>query len=556
MPVISNEFHTHLRGRRSALSNMRTRAWHHWCELANYILPRRYIWLMTREEFRDKGLSRSQYILDSTGTLSARVLANGMMSGITSPSRRWFRLRIPDFEAPKGSTAARWLEDVTSVILRIMAESNFYQAMQIMYLDLGVFGTAAILIYEDENNVIRCYNPALGEFYVGQGPDQIVNVLYREYHLKVHQVVEQFGIKNVSEAVKAQWNIQGTGLQEDIRICHAIEPRNALSPIPRNFQFQEVFWDLGAPDGQALAVRGLHEFNAIVPRWETTGNDPYGNSPGMDALPDIIQLQHETKRKGQGLDELVRPSMLADVSLKNKPKATLPGGITYIHNLANNPGMRPAKQIQIPIAELTQDIQQIQGRIQNTFHNDLFRQISQLETVRSATEIDALRQEQLLRLGPVLERFENEALDPAIERIYAIALRQGLIPEPPAELEGANVEIQYVSIMADAQRATATASLERLMAFGGETAAAFPDVLDNIDSDMVMRSYADFINAPSSALRDLSERDEVRQGRQDQLQAQQEAQVGSVAVDAAKSLSETEVGGGLNALQAITGGGV
>lgn len=155
-----------LQGTISELRSDRLPFWSLWRELANYFLPKRYVWLQSTNEARIRS-AKNPYILDPTGTTAARILASGMMNGITSPSRPWFRARIAGFEH-EGDAVAIWADEVVRRMLLVMSESNFYNAMAVLYLDLVVFGTAAMLIYEDDDTVIRCYNPALGEFYIGQ----------------------------------------------------------------------------------------------------------------------------------------------------------------------------------------------------------------------------------------------------------------------------------------------------------------------------------------------------------------------------------------------------
>jgi hypothetical protein len=199
------------------------------------------------------------------------------------------------------------------------------------------------------------------------------------------------------------------------------------------------------------------------------------------------------------------------------------------------------------------DIAQVQQRIKETFHNDLFRMISNLDTVRSATEIDARREEKLVLLGPVLERFENEALDPAIQRIYAIMDRAGLVPEPPPEVAGAELEIQYVSVLTAAQTAVATIPIERWVGFIGNMAAVRPDVLNIPDWEETIRYYGTQLGVPAKLAlpREVSEAASAQQAQQSQLA--QEAATGGTLADAGKTLSETDVGGGANALAQIMG---
>ena len=75
------------------------------------------------------------------------------------------------------------------------------------------------------------------------------------------------------------------------------------------------------------------------------------------------------------------------------------------------------------------DIQDVQKRIKEIFFNDLFLMFQQMEAEpRSATAIDARREEKMVMLGPVLERFQNEALDKVIDRVFNIMLRAQTVP--------------------------------------------------------------------------------------------------------------------------------
>lgn len=531
-----------------------------WRDLADYILPTRYTWLLSDTERRQK-MTRNPNIIDATATKAARVLASGMLNGITSPSRPWFRLRLKNTHPAMNSRqpslgtggpgdenpyARRWLDEVERRMLITMGETNFYNALAVMYLDLVIFGTSAVLIYEDYNSVFRCYNASLGEYYLANGANGMVSTFARKFNYTVAQCVERFGLENVPDTVKAMWNGGGANRLKTIEVWHLIEPNEGL--VPRSFAVQELYWIKGCADGGVASVRGYNELPGIFPRWEISGVDSYGSCPGMDALGDTIQLQHEQKRKGQSLDYMLKPPSVADIQLANRPTALIPGGMTYVAGV-NNVGVKPIYTVNPPIGELTLDIRDVQLRIKEFFHNDLFKMISDLETVRTATEIDARREEKLVQLGPVLERFENEALDPAISRIYAIMQRANLLPPPPQGLEGTELEIQYVSILSSAQSAVGVAPLERWLQLVGNIAALNPAVVNIPNWDDLIRDYGRDIGVKE---KHISTREEVAE----RTRAQEEMRQGAAGMEqltqgakAAELLSKTDVGGGVNALQ-------
>jgi len=528
----------------------------HWRELADYILPRRYRWLLTSNQSRGGQINNN--IIDSTGTIAARTCASGMLAGVTSPTRPWFKLQIVGFSnAEDNKAVSLWLAECEGRMRRVFSESNFYNAVGVLYHDLVVFGTGVMLVYEDFHDVIRCYNPCAGEYYLANGARGTINsggTIGREFTYSVSQIVERFGKENCPNEVVRALEQGGAALKNEFVIRHLIEPNsNPVPGIPAKFEYREFYWCKGTDNRNFLEAKGFNECPGVAPRWDVGGNDSYGRSPGMDALGDIKQLQHEQRRKAEAIDKMVRPPMVADIQLKNAPASLIPGGITYVAGV-NSAGFKPAYTVQPNIQELMLDIQEVQQRIRNIFFNDLFMMISQLQTVRSATEIDARREEKLIMLGPVLERFENECLDPLINRVFGIMMRGRLLPPPPEEIQGQEMQVQYVSMLAEAQRAASSAGIERLVAFAGNLAGVRPDVLDNIDLDEAVNEYSSVMGVPPKLIRAKELVMQDRQARAQQQQTAEGLQQGLATVQGAQLLSETDVGGGNNALQQMLAG--
>ena len=176
----------------------------------------------------------------------------------------------------------------------------------------------------------------------------------------------------------------------------------------------------------------------------------------------------------------------------------------------------------------------------------------------TAREVVERHEEKMLALGPVLERLEWELLTPAIERIYTIMEDAGKIPEPPEEIQGQELKIEYVSILAQAQRMMGLKSVEQLVSFAGSLAAVSPEVMDVIDMDTAVREYGDMVGSPQKILRGEKDVQALRAQRaQRTMQMQQEQQEAaavqtlSQGAQGAKTLSEIDPGSG--ALQALMG---
>lgn len=551
-------FRQHFQNRLAGMRNDRLSFWAHWAQLAELFLPRRYKWFVSPNQY-NKGSELNRSIIDETGVLAARICASGMMSGLTSPIRPWFKLGFNDLGYVDFGPAKIWIAEVERRMMRVFAESNFYQALATLYHDNTVFGSAAMLIYDDPDEVIRCYNPCLGEFFFGSSSRLTVDSLYREFNLTSLQCVQQFGLKNCSDTVQQMFRQGGAALTTEVTIQHGIEPNfplyndqgnDAGYPAPPSFAFRECYWETANNYSAFLSCNGFNEKPFVGARWDVVSNDSYGRSPGMDALPAVRQLQVQQRRKGEAIDKMVRPPMVASVSMKNEPNSILPGAVNYVADM-QGAGFKAAYQVDPRLAEMVEDIQEVQGRVKSILFVDLFLMISQLDTVRTATEIDARREEKLIQLGPVIERFQNEVLDPIIERTFSIMSRRGLIPEPPPEIAGAPINVQYVSMLSAAQRAASTASIERWVGFGGSLAAVDAEIMDNYNLDQIVDTYGDLIEIDPKLVRPAGEVQQIRTAR---AKAQQQAallQQTLPGAQAAKTLSETQVGGGQSALERL-----
>jgi Bacteriophage head to tail connecting protein len=547
--------------------------WVHWRELADYILPRRYKWLITPNQM-SRGSPINQHILDSTGSMAARNLAAGMMMGCSDPTKRWFKYKINRVDSTQTSPISLWLAEVERLIRLILAESNFYDSLAIFYFDLVVFGTAVMLIYEDYDHVIRCYNPCLGEYYVDNDGQYRPLIFAREFTNTISQVADTFGVENLSPSSARLWANGGTSLTRELVVAHMVEPNvdGRKFGIPDHFKFRECYWEWGgsaSPQGGSsyspglLRKRGFYECPAVITRWDLVSNDPYGRSPGMDALPDIKQLQLETKRLSQGIDKMVNPPMIADVQLKNQPASLLPGGVTYVSGLMaqGRPGFAPAYLVNPQVNEMMQQIAAVQGRINETFYMNLFRVISQFETRSNvtATEVDARRAEAMLMLGPVLERLNHEGFATMHERIFGIASRAGVFPPAPPEVQGQHINIEFTSMIELAQNANQASGIERLLGVLGNLVGVDPAVMDNVDVDYALDKVSFLYNNDPKLIRSpqaLAAIRTQRQQQQEQAAMAQKADTAQKLATGAKTLSETNVGpGGGNILQRITGQG-
>jgi Bacteriophage head to tail connecting protein len=188
---------------------------------------------------------------------------------------------------------------------------------------------------------------------------------------------------------------------------------------------------------------------------------------------------------------------------------------------------------------MMEDIQDIRERIKDALFNKLFMAVSSLEgDRRTATEIDARRNEQLVMLGPVLERIYDEGIKPIIERVFSICARAHILPPPPAELQGQNINIEFISMLNQAQNAASASGIERLLGLAGNLAGVDPGVLDNIDIDFALDKYSDSLNNDPRLIRSPEDLANIRQRREKEQQLNTAAQATPGLAKAASVLAD------------------
>ena len=499
------------------LRSERATWWSHWQEVTTYLLPRngRYF-----EQDRNKGHRRHNSIYDNTGTRALRTLGAGMMAGATSPARPWFRLGTADPDLNKYPPVQLWLADVTERMQLVFQKSNTYRTLHGIYEELGAFGTAGSIVLPDSKNAIHHYPVTIGEYAIASDYQGRVNTLYREFQKTVGEVVREFGYNKCSTSVK---NLYDRGsLDQWITLVHAIEPRDDRErdfskKDNMNMKYKSCYFEIGGDGEDVLRESGYRDFPAIIPRWGIAGGDVYGNSPGMEALGDIKQLQHEQLRKAQGIDYQTKPPLQVPSYLKNRDVDSLPGGVTFIDGQQGK--IETAFNVNLNLQHLLQDIQDVRGRINSSFYADLFLMLANATDTRmTATEVAERHEEKLLMLGPVLERLHNELLDPLIDNTFNRMIEAGLVPPAPEELQGMDLSVEFVSMLAQAQRAIGTNSVDRYTSSMGMIAQMKPDVLDKFDSDKWANEYANMLGiSPELVVADK----EVARIRQERAKAQQ-----------------------------------
>jgi hypothetical protein len=521
-------------------------------ELSDYHMGHRGRFLTSD---RNKGFKRNTKSLNNTSLMAARTLGAGMVAGITSPARPWFQLQSGDVDLNEYSPVKEWLHKVQTLIYRVFAASDVYKSLHNVYSELGVFGTAAIGVFDDFDNVIRNQDYTAGSYFLGVNDSGVVDTFYCEYERTVAQLVKKFGINNVSTAVKQAWDNGNTEVW--VRVVHAVEPnddRDLNSPLAKDKRFRSVYYEANCQQQDKFLLRsGFDLFPFFAPRWDAVAGDIYSpDSPGMVALGDTKTLQLAERRLAQAVDRLASPPLQASSSLKTKIRDGLDADkLVFTDNPTDTissiyGNYRPEAN------QIREIIRDKESRIQRAFYEDLFLMLANSDRRQiTAREISERHEEKLLMLGPVLERIHGELLDPLIDVVFARCLSAGLVPPPPPELQGRELSVQYVSVLAQAQKMVAIGGLERLTNFALTLGQAYPDARVKFNAAQAIDEYANAMGVNPRIIRGDDEVDEIIDIQNQQAAQAQAMQVAAQAVESAKTLSETNMSDDSTALHNV-----
>lgn len=535
----------------------------HWREISRYIEPRLGRYFVTD---KNKGEKRHQSVIDNTGRIAHRTLSAGLMSGVTSPARPWLKLTLRDRSRAQAGPVREWLDTLGSLMLQIFAASNTYRALGSLYNEIPLFGNGCTIVVRDFENVIHHYPLTIGSYWLGADSRGYINRVHRSLMLSTTQMVEQFVHKGggkmdwsrVSQAVKSAWDSRS--FSQQFRVIHVIEPRLHRDSTKRdaiNMPFASTYFEEGEHDHRPpLSESGFKRFRALAPRWDVRAEDTYGTGPGMEALGDVKSLQHAHINKATAIDYGVKPPLVVPTAYQEAHTARLPGGIFFVDTASSDKAIRSAFDVNLDMGALREDIADTRARVRAAFFADLFLMMANdTRSGITATEVAERHEEKLLVLGPVLERLHDELLSPLISVTFDDIMAANLMPPAPQELQDQEIEVEFISTLAQAQRMVGAAGLNRLVSTVGQIAQAKgdPTVWYKINVDQVVDQFAEMYGAPAKVLVPDDEAAARREAEMQAMRAQQQAAQMPAVIEGAKTAGEIDTQGLQDVMNLVTG---
>ena len=486
----------------------------HYQELADYMLPRK----ADIVKKRSRGEKRMELIYDGTALQSIDLMAAFLHGMLTSGASPWFHLDVKDEMINRDDDVREWLQDTSMRMMQAFQRSNFETEVHEAYVDLVVFGTACMFCEMDRKN-LRFSTRHISEYYVQEDQYGMVNTVYRLYKMTANQAVDRFGLERVGDFIRKKHEKNG---DEEVEILHAVMPRtdrDVTSPDNLNMPFMSVY--VCKATGMEISQGGFEELPYVVPRFLKATGEVMGRSPAMTALPDVKMLNLMSKTIIQAAQKQIDPPLLVPDDGFLLPIRTQPGGLNFFRSGSRDTITPLNTGANIPIGLNMEE--QRRAAIRQAFYVDQI--LTAGSPQMTATEVIQRQEERMRVIGPVLGRLMNEMLRPLIDRVFALMLRNDLLAPAPEILQGRDIDIEYVSPLARAQKSSSLNNTMRALEILLPLAQSLP-VGDHLDPDGLVRHVTDSLGVPKSTLRTQREVNDTREARaqaeQEQLQRQRD----------------------------------
>ena len=512
----------------------------HWQELGDYVCPRKAD--ITKK--RTGGDKRTELIFDGTAIHAAELMSASLHGMLTNAATPWFDLRYENDELNGDDEAKEWLEGATDVMYQHLARSNFQEQIHELYSDLVTFGTGVIFIENDDDDGFRFSTRHIAEVYVSEDEQGRVDTVFRKYKTTARAAVRQFGDAKVTQRI-AKLNTDDP--YAEIELLHIVMPREDRDRRKRNAinkPFASIYLDPG--EKMIIGESGFDEFPYCVPRFlKASFEIGYGRSPAMTALPDTKMVNKMSEIVIRASQLQIHPPLMVPDDGFMLPVRTTPGGLNFYRS-GTRDRIEPLNiGANNPLGEM--QLEQRRQAIRAAFYVDQL--ILGTGPQMTATEVVQRTEEKMRLLGPVLGRLQAELLQPLIGRCFAILSRQKAFAAAPPMLRDGNIDIEYVSPLAKAQRTGDVQGILQMIEFLMPLMQLDQGVADYLDMDGLAKHIIKVTGTPATVVRGEGEVSGIRENRAAAMQQEQELmaaqQVASAAGEAAPALravDETEIG--------------
>ena len=509
-----------------------------WLNVAKFVLPE----LQDPSERKDP---------DSHAAQEYTSLATNALQGWAyGRSIAWMHITRED-EKVKGRNDSQkvkeWFQDVEKLMMDDLSRSGFYDEAQALTKIVLNLSTGIMLMDWDQGQekfIVENLNPR--RCCIAQNRNHEVDVLFHEFEMDKDQAEEEFGDKCPDRIRKEKDYTRSFTFVKAI-----FSSRRYDMDIDGDGEWCEVIWSKDEPK-VACSERRMAWKPFLCWRFERslTGS-PWGvNSPGERCIGTIIKLNVLEKARLKGIQLREQPMIKATEGLEVN---IMPFGLNPLKSnedfsFAPIPGNG---------SDVAVDMQRNEAVLKEAYYVDFFLVLQQtMEQQKTATEAALLSDEKSQIMSSFTSRLNNEFLEVMLETLYEMELANQRLPEPPEDIAGTDIKIDFISPLTIAQRKAQTYAPARQ--FLAET-VAFAEVDPSVKYIFDITKYAhnmskdlmidqEFIRSEQE-VNEMVERDRQMAAQQMQMEnAQRGAQTIAALGKAPEegSMAQQMIGGGRN----------
>lgn len=482
------------------------------------------------------GTRRRDRIYDSTGVFALEQFAALLASQLTNSAIKWLNLRARDEDLNTDPDVSTWLAMARDQMLSLfnVPETQFHTATNELYLDQGGFGTGIFVIEELPTAPFVMFRTwPVRQVYVMENARGELDTFFIIIRWNAEQAAQFYSDAELPSKIREAREKEPTKEWEFLRVIRPRKQRDRSRVDPANKPIESIHVSLD--ESVVLRESGFDLHPVIGVRAAKLAGEEYGRGPAMNMLPDIQMLQRVMEVTIRGAQLAIAPPLQGPDEGIIGPVRMTPHAMNYI---------RQGSRMKIEPIELgaRPDFgETFMENIRKSIFRGFFLDPADLDPLQprvTATAVLDRRDERFRRLAPLVNRMQVEFLSPLVERVLRVMIKRELIPPPPEVLIDREVDVVFTSPAAQAQLVTEAEQITRFLVRALPIAEADPSTLDRIDGDEVIKAYHAAFSVAPQILRSDDAVDQIREQRNAQRQASQDAEQFKTGAEGAERLSK------------------
>ena len=458
----------------------------------------------------------------NAGIEAFETFINGFMGSLMSQNNNWFKIRLKskgnkleDSTLP-ADYGIQYTDYVTNSVMDEYHHSNFYSENNLASRDAVCGGYSCTIVQFDEK-ANKCFFQTLAPWRCTYDSDLMGNwnQFYYHYWLNGYQLIEKFPEVKKDEQLFKKASKGGLNIHFEMlyAICERDTIRSSETGYSLRFRKKMRFgaFDIIISENKLIRESGFTEFPVVIHVWNRNGDSQYGEGLVMKYLAEFRKLERIGYEYGIAVAKLTHGPWLIPDYMKNSFSDDPEARIIY-----NNTEMLPrplGEQIDLNVA--LQNLMQQEQRVKHLMHNELFQYLSQSDKVFTATQVNAVKSEELSLLATIYGTVQTQKIDAIIKLTIKTMLDNGKLEYDERYIgsrSNSRFEIHLDSAMAHAletySKSNATMGiLEFLQVCMGMQITSVADIFD---FDNIAHEYAFTVGAPATFYKDKKKLEEDR----------------------------------------------